>query len=106
MATKTLEVRDVGPEEFGRHDPGPDAHESWQESWGFSWHDPIRRAGGINHVSIWRNRGVADVWSWVALDGKVVGKYQSLNLPMPEPDFPNWSAGGQNITAEDGRHCR
>jgi hypothetical protein len=105
MANKDLEIRELTPDEWGPHQP-PDDDERWQESWGSSWHDPIRRAGGINHISIWRNRGVADVWSWVALDGKVVGKYQSLNLPVPEQDFPNWSAGGQNITTEDGRHCR
>ena len=94
----------VPEKELGRHEAGPE--ESWQESWGFSWHDPIRRAGGINHISIWRNRGVADVWSWTALNGKIVGKYQNLRLPLPEKDFPNWSLGGQTITTHSGRSCR
>lgn len=105
-ANMKMELREIRPEEYGRHEPPADAHESWQESWGFIWHDPIRRAGGLNHVSIQRLRGIADVWSWVAVDGKVVGKYQCLKLPLPEKDFPNWSLGGQSITTIDGRRCR
>ena len=101
-----VEIREVSKAELGRHDPPADADDSWQESWGFAWHDPARKAGGINHISIWRNRGVADVWNWCALDGKIVGKYQNLKLPHPESDFPNWSLGGQTVTTESGRRCR
>ena len=99
-------IREVTAEECGPHQPPEGADESWQESWGFSWHDPLRRAGGINHLSIARLRGVADVWSWVICDGKVVGKYQSLNLEPPEDDFPDWSLGGQTVTTHSGRSCR
>jgi len=106
MAQDNVSIREISPAEFGRHEPPAGADDSWQESWGFAWHDPVRRAGGINHISIWRNRGVADVWSWVAVNGKVVGKYQNLKLPLPEKDFPNWSLGGQTITTESGRRCR
>lgn len=106
MSSKSLVIRELGPDDFGRHDPPPDADESWQESFGFAWHDPIRKAGGLNHISIWRERGYADVWSWAILDGKVVGKYQNLNLPVPEQDFPDWSCGGQTITVTNGRECR
>lgn len=101
-----LEIRALTEAEYGRHEPPADAAESWQESWGFAWHDPIREAGGINHLSIWRRRGIADVWSWVALGGKVVGKYQCLHLKPPERDFPNWSLGGQTVTLEGPRACR
>jgi len=100
-----VEIRELTADEIAGHAPPADAPENWQESWGFSWHDPIRRAGGINHISIWRNRGYADVWSWVALDGEVVGKFQSLNLDMPDEDFPNWALGGQRITQHSGRSC-
>jgi hypothetical protein len=106
MSAKNVELREISPDEFGGHQPPEGAEESWQESWGFAWHDPKRRAGGINHISIWRRRGVADVWSWVALDGQVVGKYQNLNLPLPDEDFPNWALGGQRVTTESGRRCR
>lgn len=106
MSGSHVSIREVSAEELGAHQPPADADESFQESWGFAWHDPIRRAGGINHISIWRNRGVADVWNWCALDGKVVGKYQNLKLPMPEADFPSWSAGGQTVTTTSGRACR
>jgi hypothetical protein len=110
MSDKELvfNLREITEEEWGKHEPPADADETFQESWGMSWHDPIRRAGGINHISIWRNRGVAEVWSWVAFEGEVVGKYQSLNLPVPaeDEDFPNWTLGGQSITTFSGRSCR
>src|SRR3954449_2833885 len=106
MAGRKVDIREITPEEYGGHEPPPDADESWQESWGFAWHDPLRRAGGINHISIWRERGYADVWSWAALGGCVVGKYPSLNLPMPDEDFPSWSLGGQTVTTESGRRAR
>ena len=98
-------LTEIGPDQIGAHVPPADADESWQESWGFSWHDPVRRAGGINHLSVQRNRGIADVWSWVALDGKVVGKYQCLNLDPPEQDLPDWSLGGQTVTEQEARSC-
>ncbi|MET0984565.1 MAG: hypothetical protein ABW034_04070 [Steroidobacteraceae bacterium] len=106
MSKQNVTLREIRPEELGRHEPPSGAHESWQESWGFIWHDPHRRAGGMNHISIQRLRGIADVWSWVAVNGKVVGKYQNLKLPLPEKDFPSWSLGGQTITTESGRRCR
>lgn len=106
MSGTNVKMREIRPEEYGRHEPPPGAHESWQESWGFIWHDPHRRAGGMNHISIQRLRGIADVWSWVAVNGKVVGKYQNLKLPLPEKDFPNWSLGGQTVTTESGRRSR
>ena len=106
MSKVNPEMREIPAVELGRHAPPAGAPESWQESWGFIWNDPVRRAGGMNHISIQRLRGIADVWSWVAVNGKVVGKYQNLKLPLPEKDFPNWSLGGQSITTIDGRRCR
>ena len=106
MAGGIPQFAEIGPDQYGAHQPDPDSHESWQESWGSAWHDPHRRAGGINHISIQRLRGIADIWSWVALDGKVVGKHQHLNLPLPEADFPDWSLGGQTVTTEAGNRCR
>jgi hypothetical protein len=106
MADGNLVLREILPEETARHQPPPGAHESWQESWGFIWHDPHRRAGGMNHISIQRLRGIADVWSWLVLDGRLVGRYQNLKMKPPEKDFPNWSLGGQSITTKDGRRCR
>lgn len=105
MTSKYTETR-IGPEQYGPHQPPADADDRWQESWGFSWHDPLRRAGGINHLSVQRRTGIADVWSWTALDGKVVGKYQNLNMALPDKDFPDWALGTQTVTEQTGRSCR
>jgi hypothetical protein len=96
----------IPAEAWGRHDAPPNPDETWQESWGFVWHDPLRGAGGVNHVSIQRVRGWADVYNWVAMDGEVVGKYQHLNLPIPSVDFPNWEAGYQKVTTHSDIACR
>jgi len=99
-------TRPIPDHMLGRHEAPEGADESWQESWGFVWHDPLRAAGGIYHLSISRLRGVADVYNWVAYDGKVVGKYQNLNLAPPEQDYPDWVAGGMSITTRSARECR
>jgi hypothetical protein len=98
--------RPLPDEMLRRHDPPKGAHESFQESWGFAWCDPIQGAGGINHISIQRLRGHADVFNWIAVGGEVVGKYQHLNLPHPEKDFPDWELGRMKITTESDRRCR
>lgn len=99
-------ARAIPTDMVGAHQAPDGADESWQESWGFVWHDPLRGAGGIYHISIQRLRGIADVYNWVAYDGEVVGKYQNLNLPLPEKDFPNWEAGGMVVTTQNGRRFR
>jgi hypothetical protein len=103
-----LEIAPIPEEHLARHAPPPGTDASWQESWGMFWCDPERRAGGINHISIQRLRGVADVFSWCALEGEVIGRYQHLNLsPPPDTDdFPHWSLGGQSVTQHSGRACR
>ncbi len=96
-------MRRIRPEDDGRHEPPPGADERWQESWALAWHDPLRRAGGIYHVGLQRVRGIADVWSWVAVDGSVVGKFQSLTLPLPDPahDLPDFQLGGLSVTVKE-----
>jgi hypothetical protein len=80
----------------GNHEP-PDGDERWQESWFFIWIDPDRRAGGYHHLSQWRNKGICDAWSWTALEGEVVGKYQHLALPIPDADLSDIEVGGMTI---------
>jgi hypothetical protein len=106
-ARMKMEIALIRDEDLGRHEPPEGADESWQESWGMFWCDQERRAGGINHISIQRQRGIADVFSWCALEGRVIARYQHLNLqpPSPENDFPHWSLGGQAVTQHSGRAC-
>lgn len=103
MSTMAYGLRELTEDELGAHAPGPE--ENWQESWGFAWHDPIRKAGGLHHIHQWRNRGYADVWSWTVLNGQVVGHHQDLRLPLPEADYPNWECGGQQVITHSARSC-
>jgi hypothetical protein len=90
-----IRVEDNGP-----HQPGPGADPRWQESWFLSWYDPAARAGGFHHVGLQRPAGRADVWSWLALDGEVVGKFQSLDLALPEDDLPDLAIGGMQVVTK------
>jgi hypothetical protein len=90
----------ITPEDNGSHQPGPDADAHWQESWFLGWYDPSARAGGFHHLGLQRLAGRADVWSWVALDGAVVGKFQSLDLPLPDEDFPDLAIGGMRVVTK------
>jgi hypothetical protein len=91
----------ISVEDNGAHPAPPGADDSWQESWALVWHDPVRRAGGLHHIGLQRVRGIADVWSWVALDGAVVGKFQSLELPLPTEDLPDFVLGGLSVSTKD-----
>jgi hypothetical protein len=103
-----IEIAPVPEADLGRHEPPEGTDESWQESWGMFWCDSARRAGGINHISIQRLRGIADVFSWCALEGEVIARYQHLNLVPPAAgnDFPHWSLGGQSVRQHSARACR
>jgi hypothetical protein len=101
MAHVTQAIPD---EMLGAH-PTPDgADESYQESWGFAWHDPIRRAGGIHHLSYQRVRGIADVLSWIVYDGRRVGYARHFNAAVPTRDFPDWAAAGISVQTDGARN--
>jgi hypothetical protein len=91
----------IAPEDDSNHQPPPDAEESWQESWFLGWYDPLTRAAGFHHVDLQRVRGRACLWSWSALDGAVVGHYQSLDLPLPGGDLSDLSIGPVHITTKE-----
>jgi hypothetical protein len=90
-------MRTIRPEDDGSHTPPAGADESWQESWFLGWYDPARRAGGFQHLGLQRVRQRADLWSWVALDGAVVGKYQNLRLPLPGDDLSDLTLGPLHV---------
>lgn len=73
------------------HHPAAADGPLFQESWAFAWVDPVSRLAGWHHFGLQRNRGVADINSYLALDGQVVGRHEDLEHPMPEGDFPNLS---------------
>src|SRR5215213_7652238 len=89
---------------LGAHPAPDDADESYQESWGFVWHDPIRKAGGIQHISYQRKRGITDILSWIAYEGKVVGVQRQFNGAPPSVDFPSWTVNGISIDVQDARN--
>ena len=87
----------IRPEDDGSHAVTPDADESWQESWFLGWYDPATRAAGYHHLGLQRVRRRADVWSWIAVDGAVVGKYQNLRLPLPADDLSDLTLGPLHV---------
>jgi hypothetical protein len=87
----------IRPEDDGSHAAPPDADEFWQESWYLGWYDPARRAAGFHHLGLQRVRQRADLWSWIALDGAVVGKYQNLRLPLPADDLSDLTLGPLHV---------
>jgi hypothetical protein len=93
----------ISDEMLGAHQPPEDADESFQESWGFLWHDPVRHAGGIQHVSYQRVRGITDAKTWIAYDGRVIGHRRNFSAPPLDVDFPNWSGSGITVRAENAR---
>ena len=96
----------------GSHQPPAGADPSWQESWYVGFYDQFRRAVCFSHVGIARVAGRADVWHWVALDGRVVSRFQRLDLPVPDGDMSDFEIGplhirtttplrGYHVTSED-----
>jgi hypothetical protein len=81
----------------GSHVPRPGADPSWQESWYVGFYDQFRRAVCFSHVGIARVAGRADVWHWVALDGRVLSRFQRLDLPVPEGDMSDFEIGPLHI---------
>jgi len=75
-------TRDVSPADDEGH--APDTKDgNWQESWCVQWYDPIRRAGGMSHVGLQRNRELADYWTALVLDGKVADEEESSRARLP-----------------------
>jgi hypothetical protein len=89
--------RAIRPEDDSAHTAPPDADEFWQESWFLSWYDPARKAAGFHHFGLQRVRQRADLWSWIAVDGAVVGKYQNLRLPLPADDLSDLTLGPLHV---------
>jgi hypothetical protein len=96
-------ARAITREDLGRHEPPDELDESWQESWALTWHDPKTRTGGWHHIGLQRPRGFADVWSWVTVDGVIVGRYDNLRHPLPDDDFPDFVLGGMSVEIKDLR---
>ena len=98
-------AHDVSVEDDAGHEPGP--QESWQESFAVSWHEPRHRIGGHFHTGLQRNRGCADYWTHVVLDGEIVAHELAVNATMPSSDYPSLELGPLQIaTIEPLRSCR
>ncbi len=78
------------------HDEGhiPDTDDpNWQESSVLQWYDPIRCAGGLHHVGMQRNRGVADYWNALTLDGRILDEAYSPDEALPDQPFSDLTLG-------------
>lgn len=59
----------------------------------FSWYDPIAKAGAYHHIDFQIMKRRACIWSWIAKDGKVISRYQALNLPLDSYDMSDFKVG-------------
>lgn len=87
---------DVPVTDDAGHDPGP--QENWQESFAVLWYDPRHRVGGHFHTGLQKNRGLADYWTSVVVDGKVVGHEVATTAPLGDVDYPSLSLGPLEIS--------
>ena len=84
---------DVTAADDRNHLPGDAGAIEWQESFCLAWFDPVLRIGGFHHTGMQRVRDVADAWSWIAIDGRVVHKYLDNQLPLPADDYSDIRIG-------------
>lgn len=84
-------------EDARRHQPGPDAPETWQESFFLGWYDPATRCGGHHHISIKTPQDHAHVWSWLVVDGKLHARSQQHRLPLPGGDYDDLEVGSLRV---------
>lgn len=91
-------MRKITLEDFRRHSPGPDGPPNWQESFYLGWVDRKARVMGTHHISLAPGEGRdTHVWSWVMVDGKVVGRAQQNHLALPDGDYDNLTIGALNV---------
>lgn len=85
---------EVGPEHDNNHlAPEGETDLTWQESWAFAWYDPLNRIGGWQHCGMQRLRGVTDINSYVAHDGRMIDDYEHDAFPLPAQDYTNITFG-------------
>lgn len=90
----------IGPEHDRNHLPAPGDGDAFQESFAFAWYDPVSRIGGWQHFGMQRPRGIVDINSYLSHDGRIVGRYENLKLPMPDGDFTDLTVGPVSIRSQ------
>jgi hypothetical protein len=88
---------DFSDDDLHSHVPPDPADELWQESFCIVWHDPATASGGNHHFSLWRNKGIADIWSWMIIDGQEVGREQVNEIAIPDGDICDFQVGGMRV---------
>jgi len=91
---------DVDPLDDRAHVP-EDGDPRWQESFCITWHDPLARVGAVLHLGLQPNRGCADYWTGVVVEGAVVGEEQQITAPLPPHDLTDLRLGPLQVTTLD-----
>ncbi len=86
--------------DWGRHEPDDDPW--WQESAVFTWSDPLRRLGAEYRLGIHPVRGVANVYTWSVVGGRMVDRRLARDLPVPDGILDIDVAGLRLRTVEPG----
>ena len=82
------------------HLPEDPDDQDWQESFCLAWYDPVLRIGGFHHTGMQRVRNIADAWSWIAVNGRVVHKYLNNDLPLPADDYSDLTIGPFHLKSD------
>ncbi|MBN8848654.1 MULTISPECIES: hypothetical protein [unclassified Sphingomonas] len=81
------------------HAPGPE--ENWQESSLFTWHDADSASGGFYRLGMHPNRKTASIYTWTALDGRMVDRRMLWGVPLPAGHITGITIGDVAVSTID-----
>lgn len=95
MSSPDLSAARVTPTDNANHTPSKD--EWWQESVLFMWGDPRSGFGGEIRFGRHPNRGAANVYLFIVIDGRRVVRKLSVDLPPPSIDLLESTLAGVTL---------
>jgi hypothetical protein len=91
------------PADDERHRPGPGALPLWNESYWFPFYDPASRIGVVLRVGMLPNLGTANLFLFLAHEGRLVCSLVDQAAPCPAYDARRFAASGLEIEIEEPR---
>jgi len=96
-----VETQTLATADHRSHPAPPGADPTWQDAWLMVWFDPIHQAGGFHHVDLRHSQNKACAWSWLGIQGEVLGHYENLDLELPDTDLSELVLGPLSITTHE-----
>jgi hypothetical protein len=73
----------------------------WQESSYFFFADARTRLGGLHRIAVHPNRGVANLYTWTHVEGRMVSRRKFTELPLPTGPTTGTELEGVSIETLD-----